>query len=751
MKVNMKSSILIISVVASLSGFSAPEVPAWRTNLRPDHPRMFFNRETWPTVKATAEGSAKADFDKLIARVEKYPSDPVCSGYGPVPTNDYVTADGKHVSVYHTSIPPIKEFGVEAAECAFAWRVTGKPDYLAKARKMLQVSVAAYTEAYKNHRAVNWYSTSRIHALAAYDWIYEALTADERKGIIVPFVRHVLLAQDPKYLVVRRNGGSGRRDGCYGVSSLMWYAGLAAAGDGYCDNEAEKLLLDGYREFTSVCEYRNTGAADDGGLSSACLGYSVWAYPWVQFNFFHTFLSAFGENIAGKYPWLGLHANWIWWMWIPDADNPANPFEFGFGDAYHTTSRLGTSLLYQHLTQYMRFYADSDPSTARLAATLRDMSCNHDLSATWPIYPFLFSATDSVKPYSIETLRNHPVKARHFESLGEIVMRSGWKPDSTYAMMIAGATHRMHKHHDETSFVIFKHDFLALDSGSRANQDDLNLKYYYAQTVAHNCVLIHKPNEPLPGYWGPGSDEPAAKSNYGGQYPVSSKVVAFDTNGRYSYVAADATKCYGDKCKEAVRQFIHVQPDVFVVYDRVESAEAGFAKEWLLHASNEPVIDGSVARMDSRKGRLFSQTVFPVDAKIAKVGGPGKEFWSNGKNWEFNPAFVRNSMRSCTRENRGPYWGSWRIEVSPNQPSKRDGFLHVLTACDTNTTAGVVASRITDADHDGVSLSLQNGDRFVVLFNRADEIGGFVKFNDEPFLPLRKDILKQTGVGINGD
>ena len=88
---------------------------------------------------------------------------------------------------------------------------------------MLVSSVAAYRAAYRNGRAVNWYSTTRIHALCAYDWIWEALTPEERKAIIVPLVQHVEDVQPGagKPFIIRRNVGN-IQSGFYSVRSLLW-------------------------------------------------------------------------------------------------------------------------------------------------------------------------------------------------------------------------------------------------------------------------------------------------------------------------------------------------------------------------------------------------------------------------------------------------------------------------------------------------------------------------------------------------
>ncbi|MBO7685795.1 MAG: hypothetical protein J6V72_05400, partial [Kiritimatiellae bacterium] len=204
----MKITITVCCVAGALLG-AAAETPNWESRIRRDHPRMFFNAETWPQVKARAEGPARAARDALIKRCDRYPADPVCSGFDPVVFREVKTASGTHKTTAATPIPSVKEWGPQAAECALAWRFTGERKYLDQARKMLVSSVAAYHAAYRNGRAVSWYSTTRIHALCAYDWIWEGLTPEERKAIIVPLVQHVEDVQPGKRkpAIIRRNVG----------------------------------------------------------------------------------------------------------------------------------------------------------------------------------------------------------------------------------------------------------------------------------------------------------------------------------------------------------------------------------------------------------------------------------------------------------------------------------------------------------------------------------------------------------------
>lgn len=713
--------------ICTLVSFAAEDV-RWQAKIRKDHPRMFFNTETWPAIKTRAltDHYARAQLDLLLKTVDVYPAELVCSGFGPVKTSP------------STPISEVKDFGKEAACCALAWRFTGNPDYLEKTRKMLVASSRAYRLAYANRRAVHWHSNRRILALCAYDWIFEGLTTDQRREIIVPLIEHVEEIQPKrgKPAIIRRNKG-GAKTGFYGVSSLLWYSGLAAYGDGFRDNLARRHLERGYKLNREMLDFRAASAGDDGALVSGAVNYSLGAYPWSHFNFFHTYLCATGENIVMSYPELALFPNWVWWNWIPNTLNPKQPLQFGWGDVNHESNLLNIDYLYQHMTQYIYLFRQADPDAGRLAATLRYLAPNRDLSKNWPHYPFILDPEKSVKPFTREELAKFPLKARHFESTGQFFLRSGWEPDSTYCQFTAGARVSGHKHRDENNFVIYKHDFLALDSGSRGRETDTNLRYYYAQTVAHNCILIHKPGEKMPSYWGPRSSSSEAEVNHGGQFEGAAKVRAFISNSLFTYIAADATAVYLKKCTEAVRQFVHVQPDFFVIYDRVGAADAAYKKEWLLHTQNEPTLKGNLLRADSGKGRLFAETLLPKNAVLTKVGGPGQEFWASGRNWELDPKFVRQAMARAARRGTGPYFGNWRLEVSPAAANLDDRFLHVLTATDISQDKPVTTRLIRDGTCDGVVLTIpgykNNGLdgtlTVTILFNHTGELGGEVFYS----------------------
>ena len=729
MKVSMRKMRLVkaflgMALLAGASCVCGASLPKACPPVRVGHPRLFFNAETWPALEAAARGAAKEDCRRLLRRCDRYTDNPVCSG------TEGVSPDWSPA----VPLPPINEFGPQAAECALAWRFTHEAKYLEKAKKMLLANVAGYAESYRNRRAVNWYCTTRVLSLCAYDWIHEGLTDDERRAIIVPLVQHCddVQAGKGKPRIVRQNSG-GKQTGFYGSSALPWYAGVAAVGDGLCDELAAKLLQMGYTRMVEMLDFRADSAEDDGVLSTGVLGYAMGQYPFAHFNFFHTLKSATGVDAGALYPGLALFPNFVWWNWIKGERHPQ---QFGFGDTTHADNLLTMGSLYTHLTQYAFFFADSNPEAARLAATLRMALEPKPLGSEWPMYPFLLASGRPVQPYAAGVLEKSPLRARFFESSGQLFMRSGWQRGATYALFTVGGKVKMHRHYDDGNFVIYKRGFQALDSGSRAAQTDHNLTYYYAQTVAHNCVLVHKPNEPLPGYWGLKYKGPEGKFCDGGQTVVAAATaLAFETNPLFTYVAADLTPSYRGKCATCTRQFLYLGEDCFVVYDRVAATQADYAKEWLLHTEQEPTVEANLVSARADNGALFCRTLLPTEARLEKIGGPGKEYWSNGRNWPLDEKYVARAGRTCAKLNEGPWFGQWRVSVRPAAVAAEDRFLHVINVSGEAATAKPVAAQlisssaregarvtIPDTALDGLKGTLEAE----VFFNRADKVGGAI-------------------------
>ncbi len=719
---------ITLEISPSLAGESENE---WIEKIRRDHPRLFFNQDMWPEIKERALNEEKEWYEELRQRVERYPDNPTTKST----REDYAYQQTDDEGYETVRVPRPTEWGRESMECAFAYLMSKDPALLEKTRHMLIASVKAYQDCYEKGMTVNWYSTSRVSALAAYDWIYNDLSEEERHAIIKPLLQHIDNTQPgPGKKRIYRLNGSDYTTGFYGERNLVWFAGLAAYNDGIDDERALRFLKTGYEYNQNLFEYRKKCAGDDGGLASATVGYAMGAYPWSQFNFLHTWKSATGEDIAGDWPHLAYFPVWVMWNWIPG--DP--PREYGSGDTYHYTNELRLHYMYSHMSQIMHFYGEEAPECAAQAAYLRSILPENMKRHrwTWPVYPFLL--TDLDRAPQPDKPEDRDLHARHFETLGQVIMRSGTTEDDTFSMFTIGSRVPSHKQHDENSFIIYKNGYLALDSGTRGRETGYQLRHYYSQTVAHNSILIHMPGEPFPGYWGPKCPDPEGQISSGGTYRTTGGICkAFETNPYYTYVAGDATPCYREeKCSLALRQYVFIYPDYFVICDRLNATNADYKKDWLLHTQNEPTVINNMFYANENEGRLFCKTLYPQDAMLTKIGGPDKAFYACGRNWDVVPEVK-------ARWGDEALWGNWRMEISPGEPRKEDVFLHLIQVADQSQSEMVESKLIESNGKIGVHFQADEQTN-TVTFGLEGDPSGHIRIENEAGILIDKALSQKV-------
>jgi Heparinase II/III-like protein len=691
---------------ARAAGPRKPLPGNWLSKVRADHPRLFFNKTSWPQVKAYTlkhEGAYYQSIQRLVASMPAQPNRKDCE-------------KGSN-----------KKYGPYAQMAAFVWRMEGDPKALEKARNYLLEGVRFYVRSSSARKTVNWYSASRVCAMTAYDWIYDKLTPDERREVARGFFKHTKDCLSGRGFT--RQNRSNYTSGFYGPTNMAWYVGLTFYRDGVDDAEALRLLKKGYAEHVELLDYRGLTAGDDGGAASLAVGYAFGMYPWAEYNFMHTYSSATGLQLERHYDHLSLMANWVFWNYIPGgtswglADSvPAGPFHDSF--------------LEMHFLQAAHFYAEQYPDRARFSLWAREnllKSQKHD-NYWWPMAPFFLTRCGTL-PKAKGPDRTWPL-ARNFEQMGAVFMRSDWGDSPVSAVLIAGGNVRSHRHYDQGHFVIHHKGYLSLDSGDYGPRErNEHLKEYEYRTVAHNSILIHAPAEAdeLPKVWG-GPPE----TYDGGQYVQDGRQIAFETNRAYTYAATDMTKCYASKkCRSATRQFVFVRPNTFVICDRITSAKADYRKQWLLHSVNEPTIgsDGKTFRVAHGDGVLEGHVLMPNKCRIEKIGGPGKEFWSAGKN---RPQTVKHRELS----------GAWRVEVSPVTSRTEDIFLTVLRIGESKRPPRGEVSSVSGRGKVGATFPLAGGGKATVLFNARGAIGGHVEVTGKQRIKqsLATKVQKQEGL-----
>ncbi|MBO4513758.1 MAG: heparinase II/III family protein [Victivallales bacterium] len=740
-----------------------PDSLDWINGIRTEHPRIFINKDTIPRIR---EWAKEIDCSQILLDAETFRIDENKREKTRGFTGDKRPYGQQDVEV----LIPCES---EAMTCAVAYILTGEKKYADRCFYFLKHCLRAYQDCAAKRTRINWFGLRRITAMAAFDWIYNELPEAERKQWLKDFVdvniKYARHGWHGPFMGV--NGGVGTTSGFYGDSNNELFMGVLAYKEGVCDELALDMLKEGYDKYMKCMNYRDSVAEDDGILSTVAMGYSAGQYPWASYDFLALWRTLFKKDIVlPKFTHLMYYGEWAQWNMLPGKGN-ISMREFGLADNAKTDMMMWSisGHLYYIASLYGKDYPDE---AAQIAASIARMDGKYDVdfykakektqrrTAAPKYYETFFRR---LLAYGIkDTPKAAPgnathAMARHFPSGGVFFMHGNEPKDRTYALFNVGSRLVAHKTRgDENHFSIFRKGYLAIDSGYRCDAWTFHYKYHHS-SVAHNTMLIHDPDEVFEDdikniksgvqhFANDWKDSPEAKGMIdkmmpyigeaqGSQYkPLGGKCRAFSTNEHYSYIVGDATSVYSDrKCAEFTRQFLHLQPDVFVVFDRVEARKPEFKKEWLLHFLEEPQVNGNVteASVSDEGGHIRCTSLLPINGKIEKIGGPGKEFWGGKVNWTA-PNKVLDKVN---------YGGKWRISLSPSKTAKRDYFLNVIEVGDQP-----VKEMKCSENKDTVTLDLvlHDGKKVEITFNKDGEAGGKITIGSLS-QPLTQQIQPQAG------
>jgi len=384
-----------------------------------------------------------------------------------------------------------------------------------------------------------------------------------------------------------------------------------------------------------------------------------------------------------------------------------------------------------------------------------------------PVLEFLWNDPEVTPRNPALAAEKELPRQRYFPGVGHLVVRDGWKPDSTWIEFDCGPYLAKHQHLDQNQINIYHRGYLAIDSGADyTDSESPHYLNYYRRTIAHNSVLVYDPAEKF--FW---SENLLPAANDGGQRMDSSRYwntirsprdwqntrdvwdlgtmsIVDYLPGQYHYALGDATKAYSrEKMQKFTREIVYAPlRNLLFVFDRVVSTDAAFRKVWLLHGVNKPAVDQEVGKeiAESRtfenartflfqegKGELRVHSLLPRDRVIVRRGGPGQDFytpgdeeggpWGSGKNWPTEPAeggplpqdpelvrmwkaFWGDDFSKISPSNRkNVVPGAWRIEVSPSVPAREDFFLHVLEIGDVGSTGKTPIVRIDGSNFAGAA------------------------------------------------
>jgi hypothetical protein len=657
------------------------------------HPRLILSGMELEELRAKVLTTRKEVFDKIIEDVDNYQA-----------------AD---VNIVNKST-----LNVRLRKTAFAYLMTGDSNYLYVGKIYLRTAAAYYRDLAASVDTGNWEVVGYRRTVAfAYDWLYSGLSESERSNIGQNIYRAGQYSS---------GGSSPYNGGGYGWFEASFYPTIALLYDGVNDNITKSWFNNSAGRIVDWKNVQLQVAADDGGVQSG-MSYALYNYIRAPIFSFESWRSATGRDLLADHTYLKNFT--VYWMYGLRPNGELSKID----DLQYVTQKIWP----WHFKYLANRY--NCPASKWLAENLEPMAYTRCWDVIWDTSDLPFEAEGPDETWPL---------ARHFEGIGWVVMRSGWDEDATHAIFQSGNFYYGHQHADENAFTIFKKGSLAIDAGRYEWGSD-HRSNYMARTIAHNTILVHDPDESFGdlvndgGQTYPTSMPPAYQDLEDTEWDRGD-ISSFETNQWYSYACGDATNAYSNhKMKQYLRQFVHLQPDLFLVFDRVEATSADYNKYWLLHTMEEPEIEGTVARIAEREGRLLVRTILPEQATMNKVGGTGHEFDVFGNN--FPPSGTHYSQQD------GEEWGAWRLEVTPNEPAGEHFFLHLMLAGDTTL------EQIPEA-------TLERGDGWIkatfsyleqdysVSFATVGQAGGQIEITDRNGAivldqPLTDALQPQSGIG----
>jgi len=548
------------------------------------------------------------------------------------------------------------------------------------------------------------------HALA-YDWIYDALTPEQRVTFgdaLGSWLRY--FTDDPRILLkwghweynqtwgpIHLNIGNTRD-----ALTQKLFIALAISGSGTKFEGDAKTFLDSWNQRVPtecVPAFNRMG-----GVWSESFGHGGYGPVTVIPYSFHAWRTATGIDLFKQLkPW-GYPVEsprWVAYTMMPYNDRTAW-IDDGDGSRPAAFARAAP-MLHDGLSQWF-----SDRGQTWLRERWQRVACyDPSIQATPP---------DKLPLGYL------------FPGAGHVYMRSAWNdPNATWAFFGCGPQFAGHARDDEGHFLICKRGSLVSRQGGQGHNDT---DYYAGGSLIYNIATIFDPNEKFRRDKGNENDGGLLRHVYeSGNLPHErGHIVAFEHNQSYTYAAADITKGYSDKkAREVTRQFLYLrgEREFFVVFDRVEATRPDFARHFFLHVPAEPQhqdglltwlslpeADADKTVLSHGRSRMFLHTLLPQRAEAVLRGGPGQEAWGH-------PLEKAAQYNHMAQGRLRPPICPWRIEVSDPNGGNRTLFLHVFEIVDEQIRQPGSVTFVSPA---GINIA----DHWQVRFNATGELGGTV-------------------------
>lgn len=645
------------------------------------HPRVLVNEEILTTVKKNLTNAQNSDMNAKVESYAKYAKDNKNTG---------TLASGSTNNYSETELAIIES-------CAFMY-LTKKTDYLTYGEKSVtNIKNFLNTLVLTTNRFATRSAGHTIYITAlVYDWCYDLLDDTEKEELIGHIV-NLATTMEIGWPAIKQGNFVG-----HGSESQL-LKDLFAAAVAIYDEYPEFYELVGGRLYNEMIPARDF--MYDGHYFQIGSGYGPYRYTADMWNAF--LLKAIGDTTSyspdQKYMMYEMIYNRR-----PDGIKAVHGDYYDIFDGY-STADLGAFFLasnYYKDEMLKKEYYRINPSGQNY------------YSSNLSISPVLHLIVNDVT-VGAQSFENLPLTSLYEGSNGVMIARSSWDEgkDSDTVLVRMNFINKLigsHQHLDSGSFDIYYKGGLAIDSGVYESQSwkhedgttEINLAYgsehdmnYHKLSVAHNVMLVKMPGEQLGftdtyvndgGQMGPkGLGEPNTtltnlkdleKENINIGTILSRDIGDNLNKPDYSYIKGDITKAYSDaKMDKYIRSFMYLNffdedyPAALIVFDDIKSKNKDYEKSWILHTEEEPIVNETtneilVSRTEKGyTGSMVNKTLLPLnsDTKYTVIGGAGKEFYVDGKNFTAIPE-------------SGYEAGKYRVEITTKSKNEQDYYLNVI-------------------------------------------------------------------------
>ncbi|OGG05365.1 MAG: hypothetical protein A3F83_12205 [Candidatus Glassbacteria bacterium RIFCSPLOWO2_12_FULL_58_11] len=564
--------------------YTVPALKDLFANIPASHPRLFIRPENLDSLRGLLKSSAP--HQRLYSRIEAYADSllevPLMQEPPPFPEGPF------HYNLWRDYYDLARKSGQVLDFLSFCYLMTGEPKYAERAKEWL-LNFAGWdlvgTSGMSNNDEVAM--PILLNGARAYDWIYDALSEQERQTI-----RAMLVARGEQAYARWWKDSYHVRPFASHVTRLVNYMSQVGAVLYGETPEAEKWLS---YVVPVVTTFYPAWGGRDGGYSE---GPSYWM---MYFNYMlqsaHCINSAMGLDVLKKpfyrnngyfkvyaYPYYGVQ----------------RPFgDTGIG-SYWPADKLNLYRLASVFhNPYFRWRAEmSQPEELPVSETIVPSGI---MSFLW-----LDEGPGHVEPKAPDDLPG----ARLFRDVGLAAFHEDLgNPQETYFLLKSSPYGAWsHIYADQNSFYIQGFgEALAIQSGYYPHYGHPHHLDWTWQTKAHNSILVDGEGQRVHDRTSRG------------------KIIAFGLGsgepGSLDYAAGDASEAYHGKLTKFIRHVYYERPRDFLLIDELEAPQP-VRYDWLLHALEKMEIDEINNTVTVRRGkaRLTVKFLEPAELSFSQTG-----------------------------------------------------------------------------------------------------------------------------------